>query len=172
MKIYQAGEKLPTERVNHYITDGEVTVAKPCELAEANDLVARWHRHHAPAVGHRFSLKVIDERGDVRGAVIVGRPVARNNDQRLWLEVVRCVTDTTPNACSALYSAAARVGREMGFEKILTYTLEEESGTSLRAVGWTCEGIAGGGDWNVPSRGGRRVDQPMGMKQRWAKNLA
>jgi hypothetical protein len=27
VKIYQAGENLPTERVNHYITDGEITLA-------------------------------------------------------------------------------------------------------------------------------------------------
>src|SRR3954452_18832457 len=27
VKIYQAGEKLPTERVNHYIADGDVTLA-------------------------------------------------------------------------------------------------------------------------------------------------
>ncbi len=28
----------------------------PLELDEANDLVGRWHRHHKPAVGHRFSI--------------------------------------------------------------------------------------------------------------------
>jgi LssY-like putative type I secretion system component LssY len=27
VKVYQAGEKLPTERVNHYITDGEIMLA-------------------------------------------------------------------------------------------------------------------------------------------------
>jgi hypothetical protein len=27
VKVYQAGENLPTERVNHYITDGEITLA-------------------------------------------------------------------------------------------------------------------------------------------------
>jgi hypothetical protein len=27
VKIYQAGENLPTERVNHYITDGEIALA-------------------------------------------------------------------------------------------------------------------------------------------------
>jgi len=30
----------------------------PIELKTANQLVARWHRHHQPAQGHRFSLGV------------------------------------------------------------------------------------------------------------------
>ena len=49
----------------------------PIELATANTLVAMWHRHHQPVVGHRFSLGVIDEEGTLHGACIVGRPVAR-----------------------------------------------------------------------------------------------
>ena len=36
---------------------------------------ALWHRHHKPVVGHRFSIGV--ENGEIRGACIVGRPVAR-----------------------------------------------------------------------------------------------
>ena len=27
-QVYQAGQNLPTERVNHYITDGEVMLAR------------------------------------------------------------------------------------------------------------------------------------------------
>jgi hypothetical protein len=59
----------------------------------------------------------------------------------------------------------------MGFVKIITYTLESEPGSSLKAAGWVDEGLCGGGDWNVPSRGGRRRDQPMEMKRRWARAL-
>ncbi len=33
VRSYQAGQTLPTKRVNHYITDGEVTVAKLAELS-------------------------------------------------------------------------------------------------------------------------------------------
>lgn len=48
----------------------------PTTLSEANALVARWHRHHAPAVGNRFSVGVACGEALV-GAAIVGNPVAR-----------------------------------------------------------------------------------------------
>ena len=102
---------------------------------------------------------------------MIGRPVARYNDQREWVEATRLATDGTRNACSFLYAAATLVAKEMGYEKIITYTLEEEKGGSLRAVRWNYEGLKGGGDWNVPSRGGRRTDQPMGPKKRWGRWL-
>lgn len=148
------------------------------ELADANDFVERHHRHHRRAVGHRFSLGAFD--GDrLCGVAVVGRPVARQCDQRRTLEVTRLCTDGTKNACSALYAAAARAGRELGYERIQTYILETELGTSLKASGWADEGAAGGGQWNhsdqaAPLWGGpnRRTDQPTCGKRRWAKSLA
>lgn len=140
----------------------------PLTLAQANQLVARFHRHHKPVVGHRFSIGV-EKDGKIVGAAIVGRPVARNCEQYTTAEVTRLVTDGTHNACSALYSAAARICKEMGFEKIQTYILETEPGTSLKAAGWMRETETSGGDWNRPSRGGRRTDQPQIKKVRWAK---
>jgi hypothetical protein len=118
----------------------------PLELTEANATVAAWHRHHKPVQGHRFSLGVIDDADQIRGAVIIGRPVARlAGHPRQVLEVTRLVTDGSPNACSMLYAAAARAGKAMGFARIQTYILEEEEGVTLRAAGWVCEGVAGGG---------------------------
>ena len=144
---------------------------RPCTLAEANGIVAAIHRHHAPSVGHRLSLKVIDETGVVHGVAICGRPVARLTCQETVLEVTRVATNGTPNACSALYAAAARAAKAMGFARIQTFTLEEEPGTSLKAAGWTLVGTSSGGGWNVPSRGGRRVDQPQGVKLRWHRDF-
>lgn len=145
----------------------------PLELAEANALVAQWHRHHQPSQGHRFSLGVIDADGELHGAAIVGRPVARlAGSPRDVLEVVRLVTDGTENCCSALYAAAARAGKAMGFRRIQTYVLNSELGTSLRAAGWTDEGEAGGGQWKHTDGKARRTDQPTEMKRRWAKDLA
>jgi hypothetical protein len=92
-------------------------------------------------------------------------------DQYNVFEVTRLVTDGTKNACSILYAAASRAAQAMGAEKIQTYILDSEPGTSLKASGWTDEGEAGGGDWNAPSRGGRRTDQPQEKKRRWAKQL-
>ena len=144
----------------------------PVELSEANALVSAWHRHHQPSQGHRFSIGVIDSDGVMHGAAIVGRPVARlAGSPRDVLEVVRLVTDGTPNACSMLYGAAARAGRALGFKRIQTYILETEAGTTLRASGWTCEGSAGGGQWKHTDGRARRTDQPTETKQRWVKLL-
>lgn len=146
----------------------------PLELEEANRVVEAWHRHHKPTVGHRFSLGVIDEECIIHGAIIVGRPVARlAGKPREVLEVTRLVSDGTRNVCSMLYSAAARAGREMGYCKIQTYILaDEETGSSLKASGWTCEGIAGGGQWKHTDGKERRTDQLIGKKMRWVKQLA
>ena len=138
----------------------------PLDLAEANALVGRMHRHHRPVVGHKFSIGVIDESNEVVGAVIVGRPVSRHLDDGWTLEVLRCVTDGTSNACSALYGAAWRTARSMGYRKCITYVLKSEGGGSVKAAGWKCIGEAGGGSWNVPSR--PRVDKhPTELKLRF-----
>lgn len=129
----------------------------PLPLSDANEFVARHHRHHQSVVGHKFSLGVVDAEGALRGVAIVGRPVARGRDDGRTLEVTRLATDGCPNACSALYSAAWRAGRAMGYERIGTYILACEPGTSLRAAGWRPVHRVRGRSWDTPSR--RRTDQ-------------
>jgi len=144
-------------------------IVVPVELAEANTFIRAYHRHHAPVVGHRFSLGVADEDGLLRGVCVVGRPVARlAGTPRDVAEVTRLATDGTRNACSALYAAAARACRAMGFRRIQTYTLPAEGGASLRAAGWVCEGEAGGGQWKHTDGKPRRTDQPTETKHRWS----
>lgn len=145
----------------------------PLTLAQANRLVGEWHRHHKLAVGHRWSLGVEFD-GMLVGAVIVGRPVARMTPQYSIAEAIRNVTNGTKNACSCLYAAAARTAREMGFAEIQTFILASETGVSLKAAGWVedTERVSKGGDWNRPSRGNRRTDQPMEPKRRFYKKLA
>ena len=144
---------------------------RPINLKAANAYIEQKHRHHKPVVGQRFSLSCMD--GDILvGVAICGRPVARGCDPLRVLEVTRLCTDGTKHACSMLYAAAARVARDMGFERIQTYILEDEPGTSVKAAGWTFDGMTKGGDWNNgPYKGTRRTDQPMGPKQRWIKVL-
>lgn len=142
----------------------------PLTLQQANALVMRLHRHHKQSNGHRFSIGCIDDAGELRGAVIVGRPVARGVEQYRVAEVARLVTDGAPNACSLLYGAAARAAQAMGFDRIQTYILQDEAGVSLKAAGWSFEAATDGGDWNdSPRRGTRRIDQPMQQKQRWSR---
>ncbi len=137
----------------------------PITLKEANNYVARHHRNHKPVVGHKFSIAVSDS-GAVRGVAIVGRPIARRLDNGWTLEVNRVATDGAKNACSMLYGAAWRAAKAMGYKKLVTYTLPEEGGASLRAAGWTCIASVGGGNWNVKSR--PRVDSDhQQMKLRW-----
>ena len=142
----------------------------PLTLAQANELISAWHRHHKPSVGHRFSIGACDGM-DIVGAAIVGRPVARKTDQYLIAEVTRLVTNGTKNACSFLYAASARISREMGFQKIQTFILKDEPGDSLKAAGWTFEGMTDSKPYKWHSRDGRRDDQPAESKQRWSKEL-
>lgn len=153
------------------------------ELKDANEFIARHHRHHKPVVGHRFSLGCatkrsglaentmgVDDVSERVGVAIVGRPVARGCDSRKVIEVTRLCTDGTKNACSFLYSAAARASKELGYKKIQTYLLDSEDGTSLKAAGWEYEITTKGGEWKH-SAGPRRKDQPTCPKHRWAKAL-
>ena len=136
----------------------------PITLTEANEFVSAHHRNHAPVVGHKFSIAVSDE--TVRGIVIVGRPVSRHLDNGWTLEVNRCCTDGTKNACSMLYAAAWRAAKSMGYKKLITYTFPQEGGASLRAAGWRVIGEAGGGNWNCKSR--PRIDtEHQQIKLKW-----
>lgn len=142
----------------------------PLTLKTANEFVGRLHRHHKPVVSHRFSIGAVDTvLEELRGVAIVGRPVARGFPPYSVAEVNRLCTDGTPHACSFLYGAAARIAREMGFEKIITYTLPEEGGVSLRASGWVCVAKTSGGDWHREDR--PRVTENPAPKWRWEKEL-
>ena len=138
----------------------------PVSLKAANAYVAENHRHHKPVTGHKFSIAVSDDKDTLRGVAIIGRPVARMLDDGWTLEVNRCCTDGVKNACSMLYSAAWRAAREMGYKKIITYTLPEEGGVSLKATGWRLVGKAGGGKWSRNSRF-RQDDHPTQTKFKW-----
>lgn len=123
----------------------------PISLKEANEFVTRYHRHHKPVTGHKFSVAAAVD-GRVIGVAIVGRPVSRFLDDGWTLEVNRLCTDGTRNACSFLYSACWRCAKNMGYKKLITYILKEESGASLKANGWKCVGEAGGERWTGKRR--------------------
>ncbi|WP_423196776.1 N-acetyltransferase domain-containing protein [Cupriavidus sp. H19C3] len=137
----------------------------PITFAEANEFVRRHHRHHRPPVGCKFCVAV-SAGGAVVGVAQVGRPVSRALDDGWTLEVNRLCTDGHRNACSMLYAAAWRAARALGYRKLITYTLREEGGASLRAAGWKVVAETDGGSWSCPSR--PRVDtHPLQAKLRW-----
>ena len=141
-----------------------LTIA-PIGLRAANAYVTDLHRHHGSTRGHKFSIACLDD-DRLCGVAIAGRPVARALDDGYTLEVLRVCTDGTPNACSKLYGAVRRAAREMGYRKIITYTLAEESGASLRAAGWSVDGTTRGDSWDRPNRP-RDDRHPIGPKTRW-----
>ena len=143
----------------------------PITLKEANAFVERYHRHHKPTTGHKFSIAVGNiERDEIVGVAIVGRPVSRHLDDGWTLEVNRCCTDGTKNVCSMLYAAAWRAARAMGYRKLITYILESEKGTSLKAAGWKCIGKCGGLRWTGKRR--PEVDlYPAQMKIRYEREV-
>jgi hypothetical protein len=54
----------------------------------------------------------------------------------------------------------------MGYRRLITYTLPEEGGASMRASGFREVGLRGGGSWSSPGR--PRVDtHPTGQKLLW-----
>lgn len=125
--------------------------AAPLTFDIAAAFVREHHRHHTPPQGHKFSIGAMD--GDqLVGVVIVGRPVARRRDDGLTLEVTRLCTNGHRNACSFLYGAAARAAFALGYQRIGTYVLKSEPGTSLKAAGWKLIAETPGRSWSVPSR--------------------
>ena len=125
----------------------------PISFKEACEYVDQHHRHHKRPIGHKFSIGVINEHGHLVGVAMIGRPVARHYDNGLTLEVNRTATDGTPNANSALYGAAWRAAKALGYTRLITYTQEGETGASLRGAGWKdiAQRPARKG-WNTPSR--------------------
>ena len=137
--------------------------------ADANKFVRRLHRHSRPTIGAIFCVGVADD--TVRGVAIVGRPIARRLDDGATVEILRVATDGARNACSMLYGACRRIAREMGYARVLTYTLPEEGGASLRAAGFKFDGDAGGSASMWHNREGRTAqpigDDLVGGKWRW-----
>jgi hypothetical protein len=112
----------------------------------------------------------MDDKGLLRGVAIVGRPVSRFLDNGLTAEVTRLCTDGRENACSFLYAACAHIAKHMGYQKIITYILAAERGTSLKASGWTNNGVCGGNSWDTPKRP-RPNSGNLGKKVMYSKNL-
>jgi hypothetical protein len=110
--------------------------AVPIELKKANQFVTLHHRHNNPVPLHRFSIGAVDETGLLRGVAIVNNPIVPQLMDGFTLEVLRVATDGCPNACSFLYGAARSATFALGYRKLISYTLQTESGASMRGAGW------------------------------------
>lgn len=137
----------------------------PMTLREARAFVNAHHRHHRAPQGGLFAVAVAEDEQLV-GCAIVGKPIARMLDDGYTAEITRVTTLGHRNACSMIYGAARRAARALGYRRIVTYTLESESGVSLRASGFVVSARTTGGSWSRPAR--RRIDaHPLEPKIRW-----
>jgi len=141
-------------------------------LREADRFVAKHHRHHVPTQGGIVALGLWE--GDrLVGVGVLGRPVSRELQARGAAEVTRlCVLDDARHAASALLSRTRRAAQALGFRQLVTYTLPEEGGASLRADGWQQDlDLVGGGEWDTPSLRRNPPLHPVSRKARWWANL-
>lgn len=142
----------------------------PITLRQSKEFVSQFHRHNVAPQGHKFSIG-LKSSDTLIGVIIVGRPIARHNDDGLTAEITRCcVIEGYKNANSMLYAAAWRAAKAMGYRRIITYTLPDESGASLRVAGFIkvrCTKFNSNG-WNSPSRPRAILEKyPTGIKILW-----
>ena len=145
----------------------------PTTLREANEFVANFHRHSKPTQGGRFAIAAVFDQNIV-GVAIVGRPVSQTLQDGLTAEITRlCVSKDAPkNTCSFLYGRCWRIWQQMGGNRMITYTLQSETGASLKVAGWTVMGQVKPHDrWT--KKGGNREWQPVygQLKFRWEKHI-
>jgi len=108
----------------------------PITFEKACRFVNMHHRHHFNSHAHKWSIGY-EEEGKLIGVGMIGRPLNRHLDDGLSLEITRvCVLENNPNVCSIIISALCRSAKSMGYKRVYTYTLESESGSSLKGCGF------------------------------------
>lgn len=128
----------------------------PIFQKEAFEFIDKIHRHNKKPQGSVVQIGLTNG-NQLIGVVILGRPINKTLQDGYTLEITRLATDGTKNACSKLYAAAWRAAKAIGYRKVITYILNTQPGTSLKASGWTLIGQRGGGTWNRPNR--QRLDK-------------
>lgn len=148
----------------------------PTTLKKANDFVQEFHRHNGRTArdGGKFAIALVLPSYKQVGVAIVGNPLSATYMDGFTAEVLRvCICPDAPkNSNSLLYGACRRIWFEMGGRKILTYTLIDESGSSLRGSGWNLAATIKGHDtrtWGKNDHLTSRKEQAIvGLKKfRW-----
>ena len=142
----------------------------PVRTKDANAFIEKYHRHNGPIDhrSHRFTIG-LEKDGELVGVAVAGLPISRKLDDGKTLEILRvCVLDGIKNANSMLYGRVARVGYLMGYEKVITYTLQSECASSLKAVGAKIEHeLNRPCSWNHKSRPRKEQAVYLKKKYRW-----
>ncbi|WP_351124937.1 XF1762 family protein [Shewanella sp. T24-MNA-CIBAN-0130] len=123
----------------------KIVFTQPITIKTANEFVKNYHRHHRPTARNsgKWALSAVDHNGNVVGVLIAGNPVSATYMDGVTLEITRlCVKPLAPKGtCSFLVAKCRKIWEIMGGQKIITYTLDEESGASMRGAGWKPMGV-------------------------------
>lgn len=146
-------------------------IIKPVRLTQANKFIEEYHRHNKGIDhrSHRFTIGLY-ENNELIGVGVAGLPIARRLDDGKTLEILRvCVKNGFKNANSILYGRLARIGFLMGYENIITYTLQKESASSLKGVGAILDKELNrtSNSWNVKGRKREHQNIYEEKKYRW-----
>ncbi len=113
-------------------------------LDEAQNFVAKHHRHSEPLKRHKFSIgAVLVEKSyqplntdDLLGIVTVDVCSSKWNQRRDHVEIRRVCTNGGKDVSSFLIGKAKAACFAMGYKCVITYTRPHESGASLKASGF------------------------------------
>jgi hypothetical protein len=139
---------------------------RPISRELAKSFINNNHRHNSAPVADKFRVGLFED-DLLIGVGIAGNPIARKQMDGLTIEITRvCVLPDKTNACSQIYARMKRIAQLMGYTRIITYTLDNESGSSLKAIGAKIDHKVSKGNWlNRQNRNYNKVfDMP---KQMW-----
>lgn len=152
-------------------------IIRPIHIREADEFVTIHHRHNKAAGNGKFAIGCFIIMNITNGIWIYcigvgigGRPRSRHLDNGLTFEIYRVCTIGHKNATSFIYSKMKKIAQLMGYLKIITYTLQTESGSSLKAIGAIVEkSVEHKKQWN-DSGGVKRNHQAVTvqLKFRWS----
>ena len=135
--------------------------------ADALAFVEATHRRLPRVQGAMWCVS-LRSGSEVVGVALVGHPSQEQTTPEYdHLRVLRvAVREGYKNGCSMLYGACWRAARAMGCASMDTFTHLDEPGTSLRASGWTEDGVTAGGEYGRTSRP-RKAQVDAAPKRRW-----
>lgn len=140
---------------------------RPMTVKKAIPWVRNVHRRLPTIQGAMWAIQIQRAQMTV-GCALVGWPARELAKQGVLCVLRVAVQEGQKNGCSMLYGACSRAARAMGAASLVTYTHQDEPGTSLRAAGWVDGGLTDGGEWSRPSRPRQKAMFPDPKRRWWA----
>lgn len=141
---------------------------------EIDNWIAGRHYLHSTPAGSVLRMEILDDNNNRIGAMLWGRPTARQIDQRHVLQLTRMfMVDDTEHCAESRALAMARkyIRRHMPQIKgLISYSSEEEGhkGTIYQADGWFAISRTKSVHKGWSNRQGRS-DRDLGPKTKWGR---